>query len=159
MTTFAWFSSCLAAYALGCINAAYYWARLRHGIDIRRFGSGTAGARNIGRRYGMRGFVLILILDAALGALAVGIGLALAGPESLLPGCCALLAVIGHVFPVQLKGRGGKGVAKALGALTTLLLTHATVYLWLVVPCLFVFLLFTNRKNLRRYIQKLTPAK
>jgi len=159
MTTFAWFFACLAAYALGSVNAAYYWARLRHGIDIRDFGSGTAGARNIGRRYGLRGFVLILFLDAALGALAVVIGLAAAGAQSLLPGCCALLATLGHVFPIQLHGRGGKGVAKALGALTVLLLSQAAASLWLVVPCLFVFLVFTNRKNLRRYIQKLTPTK
>ncbi len=159
MTAFAWFFACLIAYALGCINAAYYWARLRHGIDIRRFGSGTAGARNIGRRYGIRGFIIILSLDGALGALAVVIGLALAGPESLLPGCCALLATIGHVFPIQLHGRGGKGVAKALGALMALLLMQATASLWLVVPCLSAFLLFTNRKNLRRYMQKLKRTK
>jgi len=159
MTSFTWFFACLLAYAAGCINAAYYWARLRHGIDIREFGSGTAGARNIGRRYGLRGFVLILFLDAALGALAVVIGLLVAGTQSLLPGCCAVLAVIGHVFPIQMRGRGGKGVAKALGAILTLLLAQATVYLWLFVPLVSVFLLFTNRKNLRRYMQKLTPIK
>jgi glycerol-3-phosphate acyltransferase PlsY len=105
------------AYALGCANAAYYLLRWRDGRDIRTLGSGTAGARNAGRVLGRGAFVLVFLLDAAKGGLAV-----LAArwwvPEAAP--LCAVSAVIGHVWPAQLGWRGGKGVATAIGVLAAL---------------------------------------
>ena len=151
MTVITWFFACLISYVLGCVNIAYYWVRLLHGVDVRHAGSGNAGARNVGRIYGISSFVIVLLLDGTLGALAVVIGLIVTGTESLLPGCCALMTIIGHVFPVQLDGRGGKGLAKALGALTMLLITEAIASLCLAMPCMFVLLAFTHRSNIRQW--------
>ncbi len=106
----------LASYLLGGFCAAYYVVRLARSADIRTLGSGTAGARNAGRLLGAPGFLLTLLLDAAKGALAVWVTTRLVpGPW---PASLALIAVVaGHVWPLQLGWRGGKGVATALGGL------------------------------------------
>lgn len=106
-----------AAYALGCANAGYYLLRWRDGRDIRALGSGNAGAKNVGRVLGRKAFLIVFALDAAKGVLAVGAAATWAYAMSPL---CALAAVAGHVWPVQLGGRGGKGVATALGGLAVL---------------------------------------
>lgn len=154
MEVIIWFVAFLISYALGCINVAYYWTRWSRGTDIRGQGSGNAGARNVGRIYGMRGFLVVLLLDGLLGAAAVATGLALSGQQNLLPGCCALLVMVGHVFPVQLGGKGGKGLAKALGALVALVASGAAASLWLDVLGMMVFLIYTHRSNISRYIRK-----
>jgi len=105
------------AYALGCVNAAYYLLRWHDGRDIRGLGSGTAGARNAGRVLGRWAFVLVFALDAAKGAAAVLAARAWAPEVAPL---CTVVAVVGQVWPVQLGWRGGKGVATAIGALVVL---------------------------------------
>ena len=105
------------SYLLGCLNAGYYYVRLVHGKDIRLAGSGTAGARNAGRLFGNRVFALVFLGDAAKGAAATAVGLSL-GPES--GALCAIAVVVGHIWPVQLGFRGGKGIASAMGALLLL---------------------------------------
>jgi glycerol-3-phosphate acyltransferase PlsY len=107
----------LLAYALGCLNAGYYLLRWRDGRDIRELGSGNAGARNAGRVLGHGGFALVFALDAAKGLIAVLVA-QLWVPQVAAP--CAVAATLGHVFPLQLGWRGGKGVATALGALAAL---------------------------------------
>jgi acyl phosphate:glycerol-3-phosphate acyltransferase len=104
----------LISYLLGCFSTAYYLVRWRTGQDIRTLGSGTAGARNVGRVLGKSGLVLIFVGDALKGTLAV----LLAYWADLPPAgvSAALLAVVmGHLWPVQLGGRGGKGASTALG--------------------------------------------
>ena len=105
------------AYGLGCLNAGYYWLRWRDGRDIRELGSGNAGARNAGRLLGPSGFAVVFALDAAKGLIAV---LAARGLSHEVAALCAVAAALGHVFPVQLGWRGGKGVATAIGALAGL---------------------------------------
>ena len=106
----------VACYLLGCFVAAYYVTRWRHGVDIRASGSGNAGARNMARVYGMTDAVITLLIDAAKGAIAVIAGLRFVGPE--WAGLAALLAaIIGHIWPMQLSFRGGKGVATGLGGM------------------------------------------
>ena len=105
------------AYGLGCLNAGYYLLRWRDGRDIRELGSGNAGARNAGRVMGPGGFALVFALDAAKGLGAVLAARCWAPDAAAL---CAVVVVLGHVVPVQLQGRGGKGVATALGALAAL---------------------------------------
>jgi glycerol-3-phosphate acyltransferase PlsY len=106
----------LTCYLLGCFTAGYYWVRLRTGKDIRRQGSGTVGARNVGRLLGPSGFAVTLLLDFGKGLLAVGAARLFGfSPEALT---AALLAVVlGHNYPFQLRFQGGKGLAVSLGAL------------------------------------------
>lgn len=107
------------AYLLGGVLTGYYLVRIRTGEDVRHLGSGSAGARNVGRRLGVPGFVLTLLGDALKGALALTLALwAGAGPGVA---SLALLAVVaGHLWPLQLGFRGGKGLATALGGLLVL---------------------------------------
>ena len=103
-------------YLIGCFATGYYLVRARTGQDIREIGSGSSGARNVGRVLGGRGFGLTLLGDLAKGALAVWA--ARRFTESNLLAAVALLSVVaGHLWPVTLRWRGGKGVATSLGAL------------------------------------------
>lgn len=102
-----------ASYALGCINAGYYYVQWRARQDIRCVGSGNAGATNVGRFLGPHAFVVTFLLDFAKGAVVANLG-------SLDPAAAPVLiwaVLAGHIWPVQLRFRGGKGVATALGAL------------------------------------------
>ena len=104
------------AYALGCVQTGYYLVRSLTGQDLRSVGSGGTGARNAGRVLGRKGFVLTLLGDAGKGALAVAVAFWL--PASPGAAAAALAAVAaGHVWPVQLRFSGGRGVAAGLGAL------------------------------------------
>jgi glycerol-3-phosphate acyltransferase PlsY len=112
----------LLAYLLGAFPTSVVVGRLARGIDIREHGSGNAGATNAWRVLGWRLGVLVLVADMAKGVLAAAaiarIPLPSAGLDlatiSLL---CGLAAVVGHVFPVYTRFRGGKGVATAGGML------------------------------------------
>jgi glycerol-3-phosphate acyltransferase PlsY len=100
------------AYVIGTFPSAALVARA-NGIDIRSVGSGNPGASNVTRVLGWRKGVWVFVLDAAKGALAAGIGLAAGGrPAGYALGAAA---VLGHVFPVWQRFRGGKGVATGGG--------------------------------------------
>jgi len=106
----------LEAYLLGCFATGYYFVRVRTGKDLRQIESGSIGARNAGRVLGKSGFFVTLLGDFAKGALAVWIARKWTGDNHLA--VLALLSVVlGHIWPVQLHFRGGKGVATSLGAL------------------------------------------
>ena len=101
------------AYLLGSIPFGYLLVRASSGTDIRATGSGNIGATNVMRASRLAG-VMTLLLDAGKGTLAVWLALKyLGGPW---PVVAALAAVAGHVFPVFLGFRGGKGVATGCGA-------------------------------------------
>ena len=105
----------LASYTLGCLTVGHYLVRFRTGQDTRRIGSGSAGSANVSRVLGAPGFALTLLGDAAKGALAVWtawyFGLGSTGMMLV-----TLAVVAGHIWPVQLGFRGGKGLATTLGA-------------------------------------------
>lgn len=106
----------LLAYLLGCLNSGYYLVRLRTGQDIRRYGSGNAGARNTGRVLGKSGFLLAGAGDCLKGAVTVALALWL--NLNLWGILLALLAVVvGHIWPAQLHFQGGKGLATTIGAM------------------------------------------
>jgi len=106
----------LGAYLLGCLTTGYYLVRLRTGQDIRELGSGSVGAKNVGRVLGWPGFTTVLVSDFAKGACAVWMAQHYTKDDRLVQ--LALLAVVaGHVWPVQLLFRGGKGIATSLGGL------------------------------------------
>jgi acyl phosphate:glycerol-3-phosphate acyltransferase len=108
----------LAAYLLGCFTTGYYLVRFRLGQDIRDLGSGSVGARNVGRLLGWQGFLLTVLGDFGKGAVAVWVTRYYTADDRLV--LVAMVAVvIGHVWPMQLLFRGGKGMASTLGALLT----------------------------------------
>lgn len=138
---------CIAAaiaYLLGSIPFGYLLVRLFRKEDIRQTGSGNIGATNV-LRSGSRWLgILTLLLDLGKGFLAVEIARHLTtGHHAVVTGSiAALFAVIGHVFPIWLHGRGGKGVATALGVFLAL----APMAAW---SALGVFILVTA---LTRYV-------
>jgi acyl phosphate:glycerol-3-phosphate acyltransferase len=106
----------LEAYLLGCFATGYYLVRARTGKDLRKIESGSIGARNAGRVLGRSGFMITVLGDFTKGALAVWIAAKWTGDSHLA--LLALLAVVlGHLWPVQLRFQGGKGVSSSLGAL------------------------------------------
>ena len=111
-----WIGLVVVAYLFGAVPFAYLMVRWRSGVDIRTVGSGNVGATNVLRAAGTTAAGTVLALDIAKGAAPVLIGRALEAPPAVL-GACALAAVLGHVFPVFLGFRGGKGVATAAGAI------------------------------------------
>ncbi|HUA68929.1 MAG TPA: glycerol-3-phosphate acyltransferase [Candidatus Saccharimonadales bacterium] len=132
----------LEAYLLGCFATAYYFVRLRTGKDIRKVESGSVGARNAGRVLGKTGFLVTLLGDFGKGALAVWIAWEWTGDNHLA--LLALLAVVlGHIWPVQLRFHGGKGVATSLGALLVFDYRVALVF-----PVLFLLGFAFARKTL-----------
>jgi glycerol-3-phosphate acyltransferase PlsY len=103
-------------YALGCLTTGYYLVRFCLTSDVRDSGSRSVGATNVGRHLGKKGFLLTFAGDFAKGALALL--LARWGGCSEPGMAMVLLAVVcGHIWPVQLGFRGGKGVSAALGGL------------------------------------------
>ena len=105
------------SYLLGTFPSAVLIARA-NGIDISSVGSGNPGASNVTRALGWKKGIWVYVLDAAKGSIAAGLGLALDGRP--LAYWCGAAAVIGHMFPIYRRFRGGKGVATASGVLLVL---------------------------------------
>lgn len=106
------------AYLLGSVPFGIVITRAMGLGDLRQIGSGNIGATNVLRTGNKRAALATLVFDAAKGAVAVLIARALLGPDAAqLAGLCAFL---GHLFPVWLKFKGGKGVATFLGILIAL---------------------------------------
>jgi glycerol-3-phosphate acyltransferase PlsY len=123
------------AYALGCVQTGYYLVLALTGRDLRRIGSGATGARNAGRVLGRKVFFFTLIVDAGKGALAVA-GTIWLGASPMTTAMALAAVAVGHVFPVQLRFSGGRGVAVGLGALAVFdprlfaILVAVTVCVW-----------------------------
>ena len=113
------------AYLLGCFTSGYYLVRVRLHEDIRKLGSHNVGARNVGRILGKPGFFFTVLFDFGKGALAVwatrhfiatnhfGVS------DERIVAYAMIAVVVGHIWPAQLRFRGGKGMATSLGALLT----------------------------------------
>jgi acyl phosphate:glycerol-3-phosphate acyltransferase len=104
----------VTSYLLGSIPFGYLLVLTFRGEDVRTSGSGNIGATNVSRKSPGLG-IMTLLLDAVKGTAAVWMAHAVA-PTYLFMSLAALCAVLGHMFPVWLKFRGGKGVATGLGA-------------------------------------------
>jgi len=109
----------LAAYLLGSISTAVLVSRALALPDPRHSGSGNPGATNVLRLGGRKAAFLTLLGDMAKGAIPVA-GARLAHLSPVWLAATALLAFIGHLFPIFFAFRGGKGVATAFGALLAL---------------------------------------
>lgn len=108
------------AYLLGSIPFGYLLVRFFRKEDIRAVGSGNIGATNVVRS-GAKGLgVLTLLLDALKGYVAVVLALHVSQGNMDLGALAAAAAIVGHIFPVWLGFRGGKGIATALGVFLAL---------------------------------------
>lgn len=105
----------VASYLVGAIPTSYLTVRIVKGEDLRRLGSGNLGATNLFRVLGWRYAVPVALFDMLKGAVPVLLFAPRAGDGHLVALLLGAAAVIGHVFPVFLKFRGGKGVATAAG--------------------------------------------
>lgn len=120
------------AYLLGTFPSAVLVARAR-GIDITTSGSGNPGASNVSRLLGRKLGIFVFVLDGLKGALSVLAGFLAYRYTGALMLTCA--AVVGHVFPITRRFKGGKGVATASGAMLALypLVSLVLLVLWLTV--------------------------
>jgi glycerol-3-phosphate acyltransferase PlsY len=107
-----WF---VASYLLGAIPTSWLVVRLVKGRDLRQLGSGNLGATNLYRQLGWRFAVPVGLFDVAKGAIPVVVFGPRAGGGDLVPVLLGVTAVIGHVFSVFVRFRGGKGVATGAG--------------------------------------------
>jgi acyl phosphate:glycerol-3-phosphate acyltransferase len=109
----------LASYLLGCFTTGYYLVRLLAGEDIRTISSGNVGSRNVGRLLGTKGFLLTFAGDAGKGLLAVWLARQVS-PDLWLAEVALVAVTAGHIWPVQLHFRGGKGFATFTGGMLLL---------------------------------------
>jgi glycerol-3-phosphate acyltransferase PlsY len=137
MTTFV--LTAAYSYLLGSIPFGYILVRAFRGQDVRQTGSGNIGATNVSRTSKGLG-VLTLMLDALKGLVAVAITRMIFPDHKTLLGAAALFAIVGHMFPVWLGFRGGKGVATGLGSFVAL--TPKTI---LVMVAIFVVIFLAFR--------------
>jgi glycerol-3-phosphate acyltransferase PlsY len=105
------------AYFVGAIPFGYLFVRLRQGRDIREVGSGNIGATNVLRTSGLATGIVTLLLDATKGYVAVLVMGLMTHQDRRFMALAAGAAVLGHVFPIYLRFKGGKGVATSAGAL------------------------------------------
>jgi glycerol-3-phosphate acyltransferase PlsY len=105
-----------AAYALGCFSAGYYLVYFYSRKDVREFGSASTGATNVGRQLGTSGFLTTLLIDGTKGALGVWAAQSM-GFDAARAMLILIAVVAGHIWPLQLRRRGGKGIAPALGGI------------------------------------------
>jgi glycerol-3-phosphate acyltransferase PlsY len=104
---------CVLAYVAGSIPFGLIFARAK-GVNIRAVGSGNIGATNVARALGRKWAIVVLLADAAKGFAPVALGRHLGLPPRFVA-LAGLCAIVGHMFTIFLRGRGGKGVATSFG--------------------------------------------
>ena len=109
----------LTGYLLGSIPFALLTARRWSLVDLRQVGSGNLGATNVMRASGVRAGVLVALLDMLKGAASVVLAERLSA-NAAAPALAGFAAIVGHIYPIWLRFRGGKGVATACGVFSVL---------------------------------------
>lgn len=110
----------ILSYLLGSITFSYVIGKIIKGVDVRKHGSGNAGATNTLRVLGVFPAILVLVLDISKGVLAVWIGKWLAPEQLWVAVACGLIVIAGHNWPLFFKFKGGKGIATTIGVVTTM---------------------------------------
>ncbi|MDN5247699.1 MAG: glycerol-3-phosphate 1-O-acyltransferase PlsY [Wolbachia endosymbiont of Tyrophagus putrescentiae] len=128
----------ILSYVLGSIPFSLIITKLK-GIDLRSVGSGNIGATNVFRTGNKCLAALALLLDSLKGFIAVYISQQFFHNESFYIYISAVLAVLGHMFPIWLKFKGGKGVATTLGVLLALNTPVALIFIFTWVTVFFAF--------------------
>jgi glycerol-3-phosphate acyltransferase PlsY len=121
-----WVLSAIIGYIIGCISFGYITGKIFKGRDIREVGSGNAGTANVIRNYGWVPGLITFAGDVLKGVVASLIGFYLSGSWE---GACigGLAAVLGHIWPVFLKFKGGKGVATSFGVFLVVMSWQALI--------------------------------
>jgi glycerol-3-phosphate acyltransferase PlsY len=109
----------LTAYLIGSIPFALLWTRRFGGHDLHRIGSGNIGAANVLRASGVRAGIVVAALDISKGAAGVLVAARMTNMENV-GALAGFAAVVGHIYPIWLRFRGGKGVATACGVFSVL---------------------------------------
>jgi len=128
---------CILPYLLGSIPFGLLLTRLAGMGDIRAIGSGNIGATNVLRTGNKKLAALTLFLDALKGFVAVKIAFLVIPDSPAALSAAALMAVLGHMFPLWLKFKGGKGVATGMGVISGLHWPTALVVVALWLPLVF----------------------
>jgi len=110
----------ISAYLIGSVPIGYIVGRVFFRRDIRTAGSGNIGATNALRAFGTTVGVIILLLDMLKGFGTVMLAKAILGSDSGWIAACGLAAILGHIFTIFLRFKGGKGVATAGGVFLAL---------------------------------------
>ncbi len=119
----------LLSYALGCFATGYYYVRLFYKKDIRAVGTKVTGAFNVSQLCGKKGFIITFLGDSLKGVLIVLLCRVFVIDDIVIL-ICILMVILGHIFPIQLNFKGGKGLSTALGAF--LAYYPPIVILWLI---------------------------
>jgi acyl phosphate:glycerol-3-phosphate acyltransferase len=135
---YAFFLIAACSYLLGSIPFGFILLRVFRGQDVRQSGSGNIGATNVARSSPFLG-ALTLLLDTLKGVAAVALAHALFPGQNMQAGAAALFAILGHMFPVWLGFRGGKGVATGLGSFAMLAPKAVLLMIALFIAIVFVF--------------------
>ena len=109
----------LMGYAIGSVPFALLLARRWGAPDLRAIGSGNLGAANVFRASGITAGILVAALDITKGALSVTIA-RYVSDQAAAPAAAGLAAIVGHIYPIWIRFRGGKGVATACGVFSVL---------------------------------------
>ena len=104
----------IGAYLLGGFSPGYWLVRWRRGIDVRTTGSGGTGATNVGRLLGRKGYTAVMVVDVLKGVL-VGVSVHAFTTSPVWAFVAAFLVVAGHIWPIWLGFRGGKGIGPFVG--------------------------------------------
>ena len=129
MTVLCYIITALAAYALGSLNWAIIISRLKYHDDIRNYGSGNAGMTNMLRTYGKTDAILTFAGDMLKTMVSIVIGMLLVGSVGAGNYVAGFFAILGHVYPVYYRFKGGKGV---VAAATTILMLDPRIFLILI---------------------------
>lgn len=139
---FSFFFILIISYILGSVNFGIIISKIIHKSDVREFGSGNAGATNVYRTFGAKSGVIVLLGDMAKGILAILLAQFVIkhfGAADYTLYFAGLLCVLGHMFPVFFKFKGGKGVATTTGII---LLTEPLVFILVFIVFFLVVFLF-----------------
>lgn len=109
----------LLGYGMGSLPLGFFLTSRLKGIDLRRVGSGNVGAANVHRTAGLKVALLVVAIDCAKGAASVLLATRMLGGVDATV-TAGVAAIVGHVYPVWLRFRGGKGVATACGVFAIL---------------------------------------
>ncbi|NLA72572.1 MAG: glycerol-3-phosphate 1-O-acyltransferase PlsY [Clostridiales bacterium] len=140
--SFSFFFVLIISYVLGSVNCGIIISKLIHKKDIRAFGSGNAGATNVYRTFGAKSGVIVLFGDMAKGVIAIllaQLAIKYFGAADYTLYFAGLLCVLGHMFPVFFKFKGGKGVATTTGII---LFTEPLVFIIVFIVFFLIAFLF-----------------
>jgi glycerol-3-phosphate acyltransferase PlsY len=131
-----YFISVLIGYLFGCIQSPYILVRLIKKVDIRKEGSGNAGATNVSRVLGFKYGILAGAIDVLKAIVTIFVVRSLYGDKDVLIMIGSLACVLGHIYPFYLQFKGGKGVATTIGTLVG-------INIWLGIIALVILVVIT----------------